>query len=219
MAGRGLLPWRGMGKTPPSDPAAAGALARLDDGPWRGDEHELRLTAAREAGLDTREVELELYTAGFKAGMTLDDPADHAIVLRGRTVLRDKQLRRSLRPTLRFLSLDLDHVGLRIHDGEFELRVSGAAADRAKPALDSAKVVLKLWIGAGLLGLLANFALGWAWLAALIWGLGLLAGGWTLRQGMISGRSLLAARLTLALAMLAQEEQLILPPAREGRGE
>ena len=49
-------------------------------------------------------------------------------------------------------------------------------------------------------------------LTAIIWGLGLIAGGYVLRQGLISGRALLAARISLGLAMLAQEEQLILPP-------
>lgn len=194
----------------------AGALAKLGEGEvWRGDEHGLRLAAAREAGLDAKAVELELYTEGFRSGMTLDDPEDHAIVLRGRTVLREKQLRRSLHPTVRFLGLPADQVGLRIHDGEFELRVSSSAAESARPALDSAKLVLKLWLGAGLLGLLAWNLLDLGWLAALLWGVGLLGGAYVLRQGMVSGRALLAARLMTALAMLAQEEQLILPPARE----
>lgn len=201
------------------------SVAKLDGGqPWRGDEHELRLAAAREAGLETeetRELELELYTEGFKSGMVLDDPDDRALVFRGRTVLREKQLAKSLRPTLRFLSVPADQIAVRVHDGEFEVRVARQAADQAKPALDSAKIVLKLWIGAGLLGLLAYSLLELAWLAAILWGVGLVVGGWTLRQGMISGRALLAARMITSLAMLAQEEQLILPPskpkpAREG---
>jgi hypothetical protein len=50
--------------------------------PWRGDEHKLQVESAKEAGLPANEVELELFTEGFKAGMTLDDPADKAIVLR-----------------------------------------------------------------------------------------------------------------------------------------
>ena len=194
---------------------AARALAKLDKGAvWRGDEHELRLDAAREAGIDAREVELELFTQGFKAGMVLDDPKDHAIVVRGRTVLREKQLRKALQPTVRFLQLSSDQVGLRLHDGEFELRISSVAAEQATPVIDSAKLVLKLWIGAGLVGLAAWNLLGLSWLAAIVWGLGLLTGAYVLRQGAVSGRALLAARVVTSLALMAQEEKLILPPAK-----
>jgi hypothetical protein len=194
------------------------ALSKLDDAtPWRGDEHELRLAAAREAGLPTEEVrdlELELFTAGFKAGMVVDDPSDHAIVLRGRTVLREKQMVKALLPTLRFLGILREQIALRIHDGEFELRVTRAAVEAAKPSLDHAKLTLKLWFGAGLTGLVLwnMFKLDWA--AAVLWGVALIVGGYVLRQGTFSGRSMLAARLTVALAMLAKEEKLILPPSR-----
>lgn len=198
------------------------AIAKLASGePWRGDEHELRLSAAREAGLaseELNEVELELFTEGFKAGMLLDDPSDRSIVLRGRTILREKQMSRALNPTLRFLSVPRDQVALRIHDGEFELRIARNAAEAAKPALESAKLTLKLWLGAGLSGFLAWNVLSLDWLAAIIWGVALVTGGYVLRQGTISGRSLLAARLTLSLAILAQEEKLILPPARPVNG-
>jgi hypothetical protein len=198
------------------------AIAKLGGEPWRGDEHGMRLAAAREAGLETQEindVELDLYTEGFKAGMTLDDPADHTIVLRGRTVLTDKQMGKALRPTLRFLSLAPDQVALRIHDGEFELRVAPNAAEAAKPALAAAKVVLQLWISLGVMGMLAWSWFDLTWLATIIWGGALLGGGYVLRQGAISGRAVLGARLTMALAMLAQQEQLILPPARVRTGE
>ncbi len=190
-----------------------GELSRLDQ-PWRGDEHGLRLQAAREAGLDVADVELELFTEGFKAGMTADDKADHALVMRGRTVLKENQLRKALRPTLRFLELPIDEVGLRLHDGEFELRVPAKLAERAGPALDSAKVVLKLWLGFGLLGLIATRVMGLDWLAAVLWGVGLVLGAYWLRRGLVTGRSMLAARLTVALAMLAKEEKLILPPSK-----
>ncbi len=197
-------------------------LAKLgDEQPWRGDEHELRLAAAREAGLEAQElgdVELDLFTEGFKAGMVLDDPSDRAIVLRGRTVLREKQMSKALTPTLRFLSIPKDQVALRIHDGEFELRIARTVAEAAKPTLDSAKVTLKLWLGAGLIGLLAWNMFGLGWLAAIVWGSALVVGGYVLRQGTVSGRSMLAARLTVALAMLAKEEKLILPPARTAEG-
>ena len=49
--------------------------------------------------------------------------------------------------------------------------------------------------------------------------LALVVGGYVLRKGTFSGRSMLAARLTVALAMLAKEEQLILPPARVTAGQ
>jgi hypothetical protein len=198
-------------------PSPSKALAKLGGQPWRGDEHELRLNAAREAGLaseELAEVELDLFTEGFKAGMVLDDPADHCIVLRGRTVLREKQMGKALRPTLKFLGLTKDQVALRIHDGEFELRVSPNAAEAAKPALDSAKLVLRLWIGLGLVGALIWYWFDIAWLTTLVWGAALLGGAYVLRQGAVSGRALLGARLTVALAMLAQEEKLVLPPSR-----
>jgi hypothetical protein len=192
------------------------ALAERGDtsiaaGPWSGDRHRMLVEAAAEAGLDVTETELESYTEGFKQGMTLDDPSDHAIVLRGRTVLKRAQMSRSLKPMLRFLKLAPDDVALQIHDGGFELRVSGRAAEAAAPAMDSAKVALRVWIAAGLVGLVAMQFSDFA--AAITWGLGLMTGGWTLRQGLLSGRAVLAARLTLGLAMLAQEERLVLPPA------
>ena len=195
--------------------AGAGALARRESDattPWRGDEHKLAVEAADEAGLDAREAELASYTEGFKQGMVIDDPDDRSIVLFGRTVLNEKEFRRAITPMIRFLQLPRDQVALRIHDGEFELRVGRGAADAASPALDSAKVALRVWIAAGLLGW-ALSTVGQAF-AMIVWGLGLLVGGWVLRQGLVNGRSLLAARLTVGLAMLAQEEQLILPPAK-----
>jgi hypothetical protein len=194
-------------------------LSNLAGEAWRGDEHELRVNAAREAGLayeEINEVELDLFTEGFKAGLTLDDPSDHNIVLRGRTVLREKQLKSALGPILRVLSVTIQQFTLRVHDGEFELRVLPNAAEAATPALDSAKTVLKLWVAVGLVGLAIWTQLEIAWLTMLVWGGGLIAGGYMLRQGAVSGRALLGARLTVALAMYAQQEQLILPPSRPG---
>jgi hypothetical protein len=204
---------------PPRAASAQNQLTKLGDEGWRGDEHGLRVSAAREAGLEheeVNEVELELFTEGFKAGLTLDDPSDHNIVLRGRTVLREQQLQQSLRPLMRVLSVTIEQFTLRVHDGEFELRVLPNAAEAATPALDSAKTVLKLWIAAGLVGLAIWTQLEIAWLTMLVWGGGLLGGGYMLRQGAVSGRALLGARLTVALAMYAQQEQLILPPSRPG---
>jgi hypothetical protein len=207
----------GVGETLPAVPEQGRQLSSLDGEAWRGDEHELRLAAAREAGLESEEideVQLGLFTEGFKAGLTLDDPSDHNIVLRGRTVLREEQLTKALRPVLRVLSLTIEQFSLRVHDGEFELRVLPNAAEAATPALDSAKTVLKMWIAAGLVGLAIWTQLEIAWLTMLVWGGGLIAGGVMLRRGAVSGRALLGARLTLALAMYAQQDQLILPPSR-----
>jgi hypothetical protein len=205
----------------PTMPEQTRQLSSLDGEAWRGDEHELRLAAAREAGLESDEideVQLELFTEGFKAGLTLDDPADHNIVLRGRTVLDEQQLSKALRPVMRVLSVTIEQFSLRVHDGEFELRVLPNAAEASTPALDSAKSVLKMWIAAGLVGLAIWTQLELAWLTMLVWGGGLIAGGVMLRRGAVSGRALLGARLTLALAMYAQQEQLVLPPSRPGSG-
>ncbi len=193
---------------PGEDPETALAK-RPESRPWRGDEHVIQVDAAKEAGLVSSQVELDLFTEGFKAGMTIEDPADKAIVLRGRTVLTTRELKKSLLPVLQFLRVSMAEVAVRVHDGEFEIRVSGKTAERAAPTLDSAKVTLKVWIGFGLLGFLAM-----QWFqpaAAILWGIGLLLGGYVLRQGLVNGRSMLAGRLVVALAMLAQEEHLVLP--------
>lgn len=181
---------------------------------WRGDEHKLQVAAADEAGLDKNSAELDLYTEAFKATMVVEDPDDKAIVLRGRTVLDAKQLSRSLRPTLRFLKVSEDLVGLRVHDGTFELRVAAKAAESAAPTLDSAKVALRVMLGFGLVGLMLTQVSQAA--AAIAWGGGLLLAGWVLRSGLVSGRAMLAARLAVSLAMLAQAEQLVLPLAGAG---
>lgn len=197
------------------------SVAKLDGEAWRGDEHSLRLSAAREAGFEAEEIndmELQLYTEGFKTGLVLDDPDDHTIVLHGRTVLHEKQMAEALHPTLRFLSLGKEQVALRIHDGEFELRVSPDAAEAATPALQAASLVLKLWIGLGAVGLLVWYWFDLTWLTAILWGGALIGGGYALRQGSVSGRAMLGARLALALGMLAQQEQLILPPKQAKAG-
>lgn len=185
---------------------------------WRGDEHKLQLEAAREAGLAQGDAELELYTAGFSAGMTLEDPYDGAIVARGRTVLGQAELMRSLRAGLIYLGVARDAVKLRVHDGEFELRISKNAADASRPSLESAKYALQVWVGFGLLGLAAMQFLP-SYVSAFIWSAGLLLGAWQLRRGLATGRAMLSAKLAMALGMLAKEEQLILPPVREGEGE
>jgi hypothetical protein len=179
--------------------------------PWSGDEHKLQVEAASEAGLEANEVELELFTEGFKAGMVLQDRADKAIVLQGRTILARGELKKALTPLTRFLQVPMSEVGVQVHDGKFELRVSNTAAERAAPALDSAKVALKTFFGFGLMGLLAMQL--FKPLAAIVWGVGLLLGGYALREGLVNGRSMLAGHFVLGLGMLAQEEGLILPPA------
>lgn len=185
------------------------AITPAEEG-WTGDDHLIAVEAAKEAGLPANKAELESFTEGFKTGMTLEDKADKAIVLRGRTVLKVRELKKSLLPLLKFLRVPLSEVAMRVHDGEFEIRVSGKVAERAAPALDSAKVALKTFIGFGLLGFL-GLQLHQA-LAAVVWGLGLMLGGYALRQGLVNGRSMLGGRLVVGLAMLAQEEGLVLPP-------
>jgi hypothetical protein len=185
---------------------------------WRGDEHKLHLEAAGEVGLEPTDVEVDLYTQGFRDGITLEDPDDRAIVLRGRTVLRGRELHQNLKPLLRYVGVSYDAVKVRVHEGQFEIRVARRAAEASRAALDNAMITLKLWFGFGLLGL---SVLLWSPFlaqpgAAVLWGIGLMLGGWQLRKGIAGGRSMLAARLAIGLALMAQEEQLILPLAGDG---
>lgn len=195
--------------------APGGPLARTD-GPWRGDEHQIQVTAAQEAGLPSGQVALDLYTEGFKLGLQERDPADGAIVLRGRTVLRADELERSLRPMLRFLRVSPEAARVRVFDGQFELRVASQAAEASASVQGAARSVLLMWMAGALLG--------WWMLSVsrvatfLVWGISLLLGAWSLRRGLVSGRTMLAARLAVGLGMLAHEEQLILPPTDAPRG-
>ena len=180
-------------------------------GNWRGDEHKLEVASASEAGLDPTEAEVDSYTRGFKAGIVIQDPFDGAIVAHGRTVLREAELARALRPALQYLGVPRDDYKVKVHDGSFELRVAKKIADASSPALDSAKLALQFLLGFGLLGgAVYHFVA--PFLAALLWGAGLLLAGWQLRRGVASGRAMLSAKLALALGMLAHEQQLILPP-------
>jgi hypothetical protein len=187
-----------------------GPLAR-PDGPWRGDEHQIQVLAAQEAGLPASQVALDLYTEGFKAGLQERDPADGAIVLRGRTVLKAEELERSLRPMLRFLRVTPEATRVRVFDGQFELRIAAQAAEASASVQGASRTVLLMWMAGALLG--------WWMLSVsrvatfLVWGLTLLIGAYSLRRGLVSGRTMLAARLAVGLGMLAHEEQLILPPA------
>jgi hypothetical protein len=181
---------------------------------WRGDEHNLRLQAASEVGLVRTEAAVDSYTQGFSAGITVEDPYDGAIVARGRTVLKHHELLRSLRTALAYLGVSRDASSLRVHDGKFELRVARHAAERSSPVLDAGKNTLRVWIGFGVLGLVAYQVLP-TFLAAFVWSAGLLIGAWQLRRGLATGRAMLAARLAIALGVLAAEEQLILPPAED----
>ncbi len=186
--------------------------------PWRGDDHKLQVEAAQSVGLVGDEVALELYTKGFSAGMTIDDPLDGAIVARGRTPLKEAELMKSVRPAMRYLGVGPEYVALRVHDGKFELRIHKRAAEAGKPVYEAGKLTLKLWIGFGLLGWTAmRFAFLPEFVTAILWGVGLLLGAWQLRRGMASGRAMLAARISMALGMLAQAEQLVLPPDETSR--
>lgn len=193
----------------------SGPLARAGEA-WRGDEHALQVQAAREAGLPANQVAIDLFTEGFRRGLVERDPADGAIVLRGRTVLKTDELAARLKPMLRFLRLAGDVVSVRVVDGQFELRVAGAAAEASEAAQSATRTVLLIWVASALIG----FALlGSSQFAALlVWSAGLLVGASALRRGLISGRTMLAARLAVGLGILAHEEQLILPPAK-GAGE
>lgn len=197
------------------DKDRAGPLVRGSSEGWRGDEHKLQVQAASEAGLPATQVAVDLYTEGFKAGLQERDPADGAIVLRGRTVLKAEELERSLRPALRFLRIGPEAARARVFDGQFELRIAAHAAEASAAVQGAARTVILMWMAGGLLG--------WWMLSIsrvttfLVWGITLLLGAWSLRRGLVSGRTMLAARLAVALGMLAHEEQLILPPA-EGRG-
>jgi hypothetical protein len=192
-----------------SDDPKDGSLVKA--GAWRGDEHKLQVLAAEEAGLAPTPVALDLYTEGFKAGLQERDPADGAIVLRGRTVLKADELERSLRPMLRFLRIGPEAVRARVFDGQFEVRIASQAAEAGAAVQGAARSVLVMWLAGGLLG--------WWMLSVsrvatfLVWGITLMLGAWSLRRGLVSGRTMLAARLAVGLGMLAHEEQLILPPA------
>jgi hypothetical protein len=182
--------------------------------PWSGDEHRIRSAAAKEAGLDAAAVEADFFTEGFKAGMVVQDPFDGCIVARGRTVLKEKELFTSLRPALQYLGVRKGDYKVKVSGDRFELRVSKQVAEQSSPVLESAKLALQVFVGFGILGFAA-----YQWMpqavAGVIWSAGLLLGGWQLRRGLVSGRAMLGARIAVALGMLAQEEQLILPPATE----
>jgi hypothetical protein len=135
---------------------------------------------------------------------------DSAIVLRGRTVLREKELLDLLEPTFRFLRLDDDAARVLVQDGAFELRIRGGVAEMASATWDSTKVAAQLQLSVIVLGLIA---LQWSLPFALgAWGIGTALTFYVWRSGAVDGRSLLAARLTLALALAAKEEGVVLPP-------
>lgn len=190
-----------------------GALVR---GGWRGDEHKLQVLAAQEAGLATGQTAVDLYTEGFKQGITERDPADGAIVLRGRTILKTEELERCLRPMFQFYRIGADAVRTRVHDGQFEVRVAAQVAEASAPVQGAARSVLLMWLAGGLVG--------WWMLSVsrvttfLVWGITLMLGAWSLRRGLVSGRTMLAARMAVGLALLAHEEQLILPPGGSSGG-
>jgi hypothetical protein len=190
------------------------ALVRRSEG-WRGDEHRLQVSAADEAGLQAKEVGLELYRKGFVGGLEVRDPLDHAIVVRGRTVLRENQLGPKLRRIFTHLGVPGDAFSVRVDDGEFELRVPARVADAAGSSLDAMRRALFVFIFCGLGGLL--FLKSFPAIALLGWSAGLLYGASILRRGLKQGRIRLAAHVVDELAKLAHSEQLILPPASADR--
>ena len=78
-------------------PSAAGASLTANSGTadpgagWTGEEHRLKIEAAKEAGIRPSDAELESFTEGLSESIVVDDPSDHAIVATGRTVLAEAQ--------------------------------------------------------------------------------------------------------------------------------
>ena len=183
---------------------------------WSGDEHRIRVSAAKEAVLDAVATEADSFAEGFKSGVVLQDPFDGALLARGRTVLKQKELVRLLRPALQYLGVRKDDYAVKVSGDRFELRIAKQVAEQTSPVLDASKNALAVFVGFTAVGFAAYATLSPA-LAGVSWGAGLLFGGWQLRRGVVSGRAMLAARVAMALGMLAQEEKLILPPAVEDR--
>lgn len=184
------------------------------DPPWRGDEHQLQVQAAADAGLAIDEVALDLYTKGFSAGITIDDPLDGALVARGRTLLAASELRATLRPVLRYLGVAPELVDVEVVDGRFVMRIHKKATEGTKPVYEAGKLTLQIWFGFGLLGFAAGRFMP-AFVSAIFWGIGLMLGAWQLRRGLATGRAMLGARVAIALGMVAQTDKLVLPPEKE----
>lgn len=182
---------------------------------WNGDDHKVELAAADEVGLATHDAAVESFTRGFSAGITVEDEYDGAVVARGRTVLRDKQLIKTLLPALQYLGVERDAWQVKVDDGRFELRIAKRAAEASSPVSGAARLTLQVWIGFGLLGI-AGYQLIAPWLGGLVWAVGLLLGGIQLRRGLATGRAMLSARLAMGLATIAQAEGLVLPPRDDG---
>ncbi|MBC8074383.1 MAG: hypothetical protein IAG13_39045 [Deltaproteobacteria bacterium] len=125
--------------------------------------------------------------------------------------MNEAELRRSLRPALRFLGIAPELVDVAVIDGRFVMRIHKKAAEGTKPLYEAGKLTLQLWVGFGMLGLAAMRFMP-EFVSAILWGVGLMLGGWQLRRGMASGRAMIAARMAIALALMAQQEQLVLPP-------
>jgi len=187
-----------------------------NDAGWRGDEHNLQLGAAAEAGLAADEISLDLFRQGFIGGLTIRDPLDHAMVLRGRTILDESQLKPSLRRIFAHLHLGANNFSVKVDDGEFELRIADEVAQGAGSATDAMRRALLVFVISGLAGLFFFKTAGAA--SLLFWGVGLLVGSSIVRRGITKGRVQLAARLVDELALLAHHEQLILPPTAASTG-
>ena len=187
------------------------ATTTMPDG-WNGTEHRLQVHAAKEAGLDAAEVELDMYTEGFRGGLVMQDAGDNAIVARGRTILSTEEFRLVVRPLMRFLSLADEQVALQVHDGKFEFRVFAGAAEGAQASYAGARAGMFTFVGVGVLGAIA-FQTAGPWVAAIIWTIGAVISAIHVRRGVISGRAYLAGRIALGLAMIAQSEKTVLPPA------
>jgi len=190
-------------------------LARTEtpDG-WNGDDHHVEVESAAEAGLRGADAALESFTRGFSEAIVVDDPKDHAVVAHGRTVLNKKQLNNVFNPAMRFLGIARDSFRVRLHDGEFEVRLDKTAVESAATAEGGPREALKAFLGFGGTGLLL-YTMVVPWAGGIAWGIGMLVGGWQLRRGLVSGREMLAGKLAIALGMIAQEEGLVLPPTKD----
>jgi hypothetical protein len=141
------------------------------------------------------QVAVDLYTEGFKAGLQERDPADGAIVLRGRTVLRRRSSSAACGRCFDSCGSGPTRCGRGCIDGEFEVRIAAQAAEASAPVQGAARSVTLDVDGGGLLGW---WMLGVSRVATfLVWGITLLLGAWSLRRGLVSGRTMLAARLAV----------------------
>lgn len=188
-------------------------LSHIAANPWSGNEHQLQLAAAQEAGLSREQTALALYQQGFASGLTLQDPLDGSIVLRGRTVLQAEQLKRELAAYFHFYHISPHAVRILVSDGNFELRMAPQMIYTSAVMRWAGFKTMAVWTTIAIMGWLFSSTIVGSWLSPLLWLLGGLMGAWILGRGIQQARPLLANQLTTSLARCAHHQQLILPPA------